>query len=54
MVDCRRAQPPCRVDGVFPQAPGLGGEPDSAETAARQELAAGVESRLEVRPRDLR
>lgn len=57
MVDCRRVQAPGRVDGPLPQAPGLGGKPDSAETAAttrRQELAAGVESRLQVRRRDLR
>ena len=54
MIDCRRVPTPCCVDGAIPQVRGLGGERDSAETARRQELAADVESRLEVRPRDLR
>ncbi len=53
LIECRFVQTACSVDGDLPEALGLGGEPDRAPTATRQKLTARVDSRLEVRQRDL-
>ena len=53
MIECRFVHAACSGYGGVPRALGLGGEPDKAPTATRQKLTAHVESRLEVRRRDL-